>query len=104
MNPGAHGVRPLSGYVHGVEALVPLPAVRRARERTVAALEGVVEAGPRIASRRVELVAEADRRGTALAHRPLLLSVAVGATLSTVTVVVYSVYPLSLSMIRARAV
>jgi hypothetical protein len=35
---------------------------------------------------------------------PLLLSVPVGATFSTVTVVVYSLYPLSLSMIRARTV
>ena len=35
---------------------------------------------------------------------PLLESVAVGATLFTVTEVVYSVNPLSLSMIRARTV
>ena len=35
---------------------------------------------------------------------PLLLKVAIGATLLTVTLVVYSVKPLSLSMIRPRTV
>src|SRR5262249_19004869 len=46
--------------------------IGRTSQRAVVTGVGVVEASRRVGARRVQLAAEADRRGTALGHRPVV--------------------------------